>query len=250
MKVLSCFLFVVVATSTSLAQSDSSPQTAKSFEVATVRQTPPDKVTDTVWSPPGIGRFEAHSASLEFLLHMAFGLDEDEMAGKPKWIDSEHYDVVAKPESGVALSREELKPLLQDLLRQRFHLEAHYETRDAPGYVLLVAKGGPNLEATRGDKPPGYRVYVGPGKLKGLNWSMAYLATMLQTSAGLPVIDKTGIAGSYDIDLQFAPDLATDTPLPTLFTALREKLGLELKSQKIPVQFLVIDHVDRVPAEN
>jgi len=181
---------------------------------------------------------------------MAFGVNEDQIAGKPKWIESQRYDVVAKPEGGIALSREELKPLLQNLLRQRFHLETHFEMRNAPGYVLVAAKGGPKLETGRSDKPPGYRIYVGPGKLKGLNWSMPYLATMLQTAAGLPVIDKTGIAGSYDIDLQFAPDLATDSPLPSLFTALRETLGLELRSQKIPVQFLVIDHVDRVPTEN
>lgn len=250
MKPRSCFLLVLFAASTCVAQTTSGPKTAESFEIATVRQTPPDRRGDTVWSPPGIGRFEANSASLTFLIHLAFGVNEDQIADKPKWIDSERYDLVAKPESGIALSREELKPLLEDLLRQRFHLEAHYETRDAPGYLLLVAKGGPKLEKTRSDKPPGYRLFVGPGKLKGLNWSMAYLATMLQTPAGLPVVDKTGITGSYDIDMQFAPDLSTDSPLPSLFTALREKLGLELKSQRIPVQFLVIDHVDRVPTED
>ncbi len=79
---------------------------------------------------------------------------------------------------------------------------------------------------------------------------MPYLAGMLQQPAGLSVVDETGIAGSFDIKLEFAPDLEEEWPLPSLFTALRETLGLELKAQKIPVVNLFIDHVDRVPTEN
>jgi uncharacterized protein (TIGR03435 family) len=73
---------------------------------------------------------------------------------------------------------------------------------------------------------------------------------MLQPAAGLPVIDKTGVAGGYDIKLDFAADLATDPSLPSLFTALRETLGLKLEAQKVPVEMLVIDHLDKVPTPN
>jgi uncharacterized protein (TIGR03435 family) len=114
----------------------------------------------------------------------------------------------------------------------------------------VVAKGGAKLTATKGDQPPGTRVHIVSGDLQGLNWSMQTLAAMLQTPAGLPVIDKTGIKGSYDIKLEYAPQLDADSSLPSVFTALQETLGLKLESQKVPVEMLVIDHVDRVPTEN
>ena len=106
------------------------------------------------------------------------------------------------------------------------------------------------LQASKTDRPSGYRVYVGPGRIEGLNWSMQDLATMLQPAAGMPVVDRTGVTGGYDIVLDFAADLASDSSLPSLFAALRESLGLKLEARKVPVEVLVIDHVERVPTPN
>jgi uncharacterized protein (TIGR03435 family) len=197
-----------------------------------------------------VGRFVASNVSLAFLLHMAFGVDDQQILAKPSWLETELFDIAARPEEGVTLTHEELQPLLQNLLQQRFHLVTHRELRMVRGYGLVVAKGGAKLQASKGDHPPGYRVYVGPSRLEGLNWSTQNLAAMLQPAAGLPVVDKTGIAGGYDIKLGFAADLATDSSLPSLFTALRETLGLKLQAQKVPVEMLVIDHVDRFPTPN
>ena len=243
-------LFVVIALALGQSPPKGNPPTSRSFEVATVRKTPRNRIGDAVWSQPGIGRFEAASASLPFLIHMALGIDEDQIANKPQWAETERYDVLAKPEDGLKLSRDELKPLLQDLLQQRFHLATHYETRMKPGYALVVAKGGPRLVEGKSDKYANYRVYVGPGEMSGLNWSMGFLALMLQRAAGRPVIDKSGVAGNYDIHIRYAPDLAADSQLPSLFTVLRETLGLELRAEKVPVEYLIIDHVDRNPTEN
>jgi uncharacterized protein (TIGR03435 family) len=185
-----------------------------------------------------------------FLIHMAFDVDENEIAGKPKWFDSKSYDLAAKPEDGIRLTRKELQPMLQSLLQQRFHLATHFETRMERGYALEVAKGGPKLQATAGGKPPGYRVFVAPGDLQGVNWSMSWLAAMLQQVMSEPVVDQTGLAGSYDINLHFAPDVESESPLPSVFTAVKESLGLELKARRVPVQWLVIDHVDEAPTPN
>ena len=244
------FLLGVLTVASSAAQTSQDSAALPSFEVATIRATPPGRQGNSVWSPPGVGRFSADSVSLEFLVEMAFGMDHNQITGGPKWLDSVFYDVVAKPESGISLTRDELRPRLQSLLEQRFHLATHFETQLVRGYVLLVAEGGPKLKPSAKDKPPGFRVYVGPGRIEGLNWSMPYLAAMLQRPAGLPVADKTGVAGSFDIKLEFAPDIEQPSSLPSLFTALRETLGLELKAQKVPVQILVIDHIDRVPTDN
>jgi uncharacterized protein (TIGR03435 family) len=233
------------------AQPQPSAASQSSFEVATIRHAPPG--TDPMsgqWSPPGIGRFFAKNVTLVFLIHMAYGVDEKQIEGKPAWMDSELYDVEAKPAEGVKLSREELKPLLQNLLQERFHLVTHMEVKPRKGYALMIAPGGPKLQATKGDHFPGFRVHTAPGWLEGFNWSMPYLATMLQASAGRPVMDKTGLSGGYDLKLVYAPDVNTDSSLPSLFTALQETLGLKLESQDVPVQVVVIDHVDREPTEN
>ena len=79
---------------------------------------------------------------------------------------------------------------------------------------------------------------------------MAILAGMLARPVGRPVVDKTGITGKYDITLNFAPEGSTDSTLPSIFTALQEQLGLKLEPQKVPVEILVIDHLEKMPSEN
>ena len=246
------FLLLLVWTALMLSHAQSSADSTQrpSFEVATIRQTTPGNRGNGVWSPPGIGEFRAKSVSLSFLIQMAFDIGENQISKEPAWLESEFYDVVAKPEAGIVLTRDQLRPLLQDLLQQRFGLVTHRETKMARGYALVVAKGGTKLRPTKADRPPGYRVYVGPGRLEGLNWSMPYLAKMLTPRVGLPVIDKTAVAGNYDVTRDFAPDLETDSALPSIFTALQESLGLRLSAQKVPIEMLAIDRADRIPTAN
>lgn len=246
-----CLLSIAIILAAQLAEAQL--QTAAplaSFEVATIKPTPSADSGNGFWSPPGVGRFFAHGVSVQFLLQMAYGVEASQIAGNPSWLDSDFYDIEAKPEEGIKLSRDELKPRLQSLLAERFHLAAHFETRKLRGYALTAAKGGPKLQPTKGDHFPGFRVHITTGHLEGFNWSMPYLATMLQRTTGTPVADQTGIAGSYDIKLEFASDTQPDSPLPNLFTALRESLGLELKAKQVPESSLVIDHIDRAPTEN
>jgi uncharacterized protein (TIGR03435 family) len=231
-------------------QSQSAAPSQPSFETATIKPTANPDPGKGYWNYPGQGRFSAHGLSLEFLIRMAWDVEANQLTGKPPWLDSDYYDIEAKPEESVTLSPDELKPRLQSLLIERFHLAAHFETKMARGYALVVAKGGPKLQPTKGSKFPNWRTDTSTGHLEGLNWSMTFLAQMLQRATNVPVDDETGIDGSYDIKLQFAPELEPDSTLPSLFTALRETLGLELKAQQIPTHVLVIDHIDRVPTAN
>jgi uncharacterized protein (TIGR03435 family) len=233
-----------------LAQSQPGAPAQPSFDAATIKPSDKADPANGYWSFPGIGRFYAHSLSVQFLIQMAFGIEGNQIAGKPPWLDSDFYDIEAKPEEGIKLSSDELKPRLQNLLTERFHLATHMETKMVRGYALVVAKGGPKLQTTKGDHFPGWRINVSVGHLEGLNWSMPILATMLQHATGSPVADETGVAGSFDVRVRYAPDSEQDSALPTLYTALRETLGLELKAQRIPQQVLVIDHIDRVPVAN
>ena len=224
-----------------------------SFAVATVRPAPGADASSGSWSPPGTGSFTATHVSLALLLQLAYGVDSSQIASKPGWFDTSLYDVRAKPEDGVSLTREELKPRLQDLLQQRFKLVAHIEMRPSRGYALVVAKGGPRLTATKGDQFPGYRINVSPGQIRGVNWSMPMLAKYLTSAAGFPVVDQTRLQGSYDIGFSYAPENApeqADDTLPPLSEALRQSTGLVLKSQMVPVETVVIDSAERVTPEN
>lgn len=181
---------------------------------------------------------------------LAYGVNSEQIANKPAWMTSELYDVDAKPDSDVLLSREELKPCLQALLEERFHLVVHTEERLTPGYALIVAKNGVRLHSSQGAPYANFRVRVSKSELSGKNWSMAFLATQLQAVTGRPVVDKTGLQGGYDLKVEFAPEIAADAQLPPLYTALEETLGLKLKPAKVPVPFVVIDSVMRKPEEN
>jgi uncharacterized protein (TIGR03435 family) len=132
-------------------------------------------------------------------------------------------------------------------LEQRFHLSTHREMKDIPGYALVVAKGGPKLQANQGAPQV---AYINPDRLLAQKASVETFAAMLAMPTRRPVVDSTGIQGMYDFDLRFAPMEANDSSLPTLFTALQEQFGLKLQSQKVPVNMLVIDHADKIPTEN
>jgi uncharacterized protein (TIGR03435 family) len=228
------------------AQTPAQSPAKQAFEVASVRLAAPGGTSS--FSAPGAAHFTATNISLTVLISMAYGLEGDyQFAGKPTWLDSQTYDVLAKPEGDQPLSYEEFKPLLQQLLQQRFHLAVHRETRDLPGYALVVAKGGPKLQPGSGATG---QIYILTNGIRGQAVSLHLFSSLLSRPTGRPVADQTGIQGNYDIKLEYAPNTAADSDLPSIFTALQEQLGLKLESQKVPVEMLVIDHVDRVPTEN
>jgi uncharacterized protein (TIGR03435 family) len=221
------------------------------FEVASVRPAPPDADAKSgSWSIPNTGRFTATHVTLALLIQLAYDVDKSQIANEPDWMETNLYDVAAKAEDGVPLTREELRPRLQDLLQQRFHLVAHTETRMSSGYALVVAKGGPKLTPTKGDHFPGFRINVSPGQMRGANWTMAQLAKYLTPAAGFPVVDQTGIAGSYDVAFSYAAKPDAKSTLPPLDVALKDTTGLLLKAQKVPVEMVVVESVERVPTAN
>jgi uncharacterized protein (TIGR03435 family) len=220
------------------------------FDSIIIRPNPNGDPSQGQWTRPGLGRFQATAVSVALLIRLAYNIDAKQIANQPGWLNSRLFDVTAKPEAGVSLAREELRPRLQDLLQQRFHLVTHRETREVPGYALVIAKHGAKLQPTKGAPFPGFRSNVNPGNLKGLNWSMTDLATYITSLIGQPVADQTGIQGRYDVSIEYAPDDAVDSNLPSLFTALQETLGLRLVSHKVPVEMLVIDSIDEAPTPN
>lgn len=226
---------------------------APSFEVASVRLSPPDHGFTTM-SPPGAAELRLTTVSMQFLLSMAFDINIDQTVNLPGWASSTFYDITARAPNYAGLPYKQSLPYLQNLLRDRFGLQSHFENRERSGYALVLAKGGAKLQ--RATAPASATASIYAEGLRGTSIPMETLASMLRVPAGSPVVDETGLPGSFDVTLNFANpssstnDTAADPTLPSLFTALTEQLGLRLTPRKITLPFLVIDHVDKVPTDN
>jgi len=252
------------------------------FDVVSVK---PNKSTSgmirIMFKPDG---YAASNVSLKMLIQGAYGIREDLISGAPNWADSARYDIDAKVAGSDVdalknLTPEQRRSILQPLLADRFKLKAHTETKQLPVYELVLAKGGSKLkEAAPGDtyangiKGPdgvgrGGMMRMGRGQLTAQGVPMTSLANNLAQQLHRTVIDKTGLTGKYDLELNWTPDqgsdpmfkgpdgsqphsdAAPDASGPSIFTALQEQLGLRLQSAKGPVETLVIDHVE-MPSEN
>jgi uncharacterized protein (TIGR03435 family) len=179
------------------------------------------------------------------------------IVGLPDWVRFEYFSLAAKAEDGVILNRNTLRPLMRRFIEERFKLVTHMETRYMRGYALVVAKGGPKLKRSI-KEDLNMLTAIGSGRIRNYSVTMDLFAgaleglLRLELGEGVPVVDETGLAGHYDVTVEFAPlvDVGrlpreSNSSLPSLFTALEEQLGLRLISRDgIPVPVLVIDHVE------
>ena len=234
------------------------------FEAATikpVKEPNPNRMHD---SEEG-RRFLTRYTSLSDLIVMAYELDRRQVAGGPAWIASDEFDVdavgdgIGKQDGNQMVWQE----MLQRLLADRFKLTSHWEDRELSSYELVVAKGGPKLKAAdaNGQSNKGCR---GLGNCFFIKVPLSEFSRFMGfVVLDKPVVDKTGLAGEFDITLKWTPDETqfasmgvhvpppVDNPNapPELFTAIQEQLGLKLEVRKTMTKVLVIDHVER-PTEN
>lgn len=156
-------------------------------------------------------------------------------------MDESRYDIEAR--AGYAAQYAELNQMLQTLLAERFHLKLHHETRSLQGYAIVVAKDGLKMKPSA----PGTRGHTNdnPGSVVSTATSISRLALKLSVLLKVPVLDETGVNGSFDFALHWIPDEAADpTAGPSLFTAIQEQLGLRLEARKVPTDMLVVDSAE------
>ena len=228
------------------------PPAPKEFEVASVR---PNRLNDrivTIDVGPG-GRFAARGYTLKLLIQRAYGVMGWNISGGPSWLDEERYDVSAKAAVVGDLKEQQLMPMLQALLSDRFQLRVHRESREISGYALIIARGGPKFKPGADRDQDNFRLTETGVKAKGI--TMANFARFVGGKLGLSMVDLTGLPGTYDIEADWVAD--TDSPaggLPAdprealrsaVFTALPSKLGLKINAQKIAAPILVIDRAQR-----
>ncbi|MEP6717342.1 MAG: TIGR03435 family protein [Terriglobia bacterium] len=223
---------------------------AQSFEVASIRRNLSGSQNTGIDLLPG-GRIHAVNATLKTLIRNAYGILSFQLAGETGWIDSEYYNIEARTGAGESLSQEQLKPFLQSLLADRFQLKVHWETREENIYALTVDKSGLRMKENLEGKDPSMNTQKNSGRvrMKGVGVPMAMLASNLGNQVGRIVVDKTGLAGAWDFQGAWEIDPTPDSEAPSIFTGLREQLGLKLVPQRGPASMLVIDRVER-PSEN
>jgi uncharacterized protein (TIGR03435 family) len=256
MRTLIGITSLLFSLATVLAQA---PTLGPAFEVASIKRNISGSRPWLV--PPVGGRFTATNVTLRLLIGVGW---PQKVSGGAPWVSTDGYDVSAVA-SEPNLSRDDFSLMMQNLLKDRFGLRVHTEAHEARVYVLLPAKNGlklPNaklepcfhgLKPRDADPQAGCAgMGVAPESISNEKVSMEWFASVLAGVLGRPVLDRTGFAGSFKVDLEFAPVTPrsdTDNTKPSIFTALEEQLGLRLQSQKGSEEVLVIDHVDR-PSEN
>jgi len=223
------------------------------------------------------GGFSLKYASLRDMIRAAYGVRDFQIAGGPDWIDTDHYDVETK--ARVPPSQMHVV-VVEAVLKDRFKLKFHRETRELPVYLLTVAKGGPRMRHSEegsctpfdgarmtprfkpGDKPfcgaikSGISLWLNK-TIDAVGMSVAdALTTFLSNNLNRTVVDKTGLTGKYDIHLEWNRQTANEpgnpTPSaddgPSLITAVQDQLGLKLEPGKGPVEVLAIDRVEKPDA--
>ncbi len=188
-----------------------------------------------------------YGASLRVYLQLAYRLPPDRVSG-PAWMDSERYDIAATMPANTPDAQVPL--MLQTLLQERFQIKLHREQKETAVYALVVNKGGPRLkEAVEGTPPV---VQLG-GVFRAKNRSLNDLASILMRWTDRPVVNLTGLDGYYDFELEWSHDAAPSSgpasdpngPLSAL-----PQFGLRAEKRKVPLEFLVIDHAEKVPIAN
>jgi len=189
---------------------------------------------------------------LSEMVEWAYGLQHSQLV-EADTIPNDRYDIRARAGDRVPVS--ELKGMMQDLLATRFKLQIHREQKKTSVYELLVSAGGAKLPKDKSDTlPPAYPKESLPRVVDGgfvfSNVSMAEFAQQLTELRGidLPVVDRTGVPGVYDITLKSAASALLDPQGPSLLTLIQEQLGLKLASAKDPIEVVVVDHAERPSA--
>lgn len=233
------------------------------YEVATIKPSKPDEKRFGLNVRPG-GEFTTVGTSLRDLVTFSYSVHAQQIVGAPAWMESEKWDITAKPDIEGIPNDRQIRAMTHQLLAERFKLAFHHEQRVLTVFAFTLGKTEPKLTKSQanGLGLPGLG-FRGPGNMMARNATIADVANLLQTMVlDRPVVDQTGLKDRYDLTLNWAPDetqfrVRGDSPFPPsdpndsrpdLFKAVQEQLGLKLESVKIPTDVLVIDRAERPEA--
>lgn len=238
-------ILIVLTSSVRIAmQAQTASAREPQFELTSIKPSAPGTHGPNVYNPTNT-RFAVTNVTAKYLIAYAYDVSEFQIIGGPGWIGTDEYDILAKPQGEASVER--IKAMTKGLLAERLGLKLHRVSKEQSVFALVVAKGGPNLQRSAAQGGPEVRGNRG-GRLTMRKVTMEMMAAQLAARVlGRPVIDKTGIAGEFDVNLEWTPDEKSDGG-PSLFAALQEQLGLKLETQKSSVEVFVIDRIEKPTA--
>jgi uncharacterized protein (TIGR03435 family) len=246
--VICSLLFLAVSSSQPPAGQPEPPR----FEVASIRPSNLDEVAGPSGMQTSHGLARASNVTLKRAIAGEYGVGQDRILGGPVWIESDRFQITAKADQPV--DEGVLDAMIRTLLADRFNLKLHRESRITMTIILEIAKHGPKLQPTATARAS---YNNGHGRLDATSVTMTLFAEILSRDLKLPVVDRTGLAGAFDFSLRWNadrpriadPDEAAADLRREISTAIAQQLGLALKSQRMPVEMLVIDRAEK-PSEN
>jgi uncharacterized protein (TIGR03435 family) len=230
------------------------------FDVAAIRQSDPAERNGGIKALPGGNGYSAQNVSVRLMISLMYKVPMRQITGGPDWLDNDRYNIEAKTDGSYNI--DDLHTMYQNLLIDRFNLKFHIETKEGPVYALMLDTPGSKMKVN--ESPQDYRIPINftPDGVIGLRVPMTYLAWWIGQqvqNSHRPVIDLTGLDKNYDFTLSFLPDLPPDfskenlppnvRDRPSIYDAIKQQLGLKLVPQKGPINYYVIDHIDR-PSDN
>jgi len=243
------------------------PDAKPTFDVATIKPSDPNSTGQRINVGVGGGNtFTTGNTPLSELIKFAYGIHVKQLSGGPSWIDTEKFDITAKPDTQGMPSVAQMQTMVKQLLGERFGLVFHREKKELSAYVITVDKSGTKMAKAEGrGNVPGFGGR-GPGAIGVRNSTMSEFADFMQARlVDRPVVDQTGLTDRFDFTLEWLPDSAQMAQMagggpppelpktledrPDLIGAMRQQLGLKLESGKAQVETFVIDKVTK-PTEN
>jgi uncharacterized protein (TIGR03435 family) len=236
------------------------PDVRPAFEVAAVKpcepgtpEPPGQRMGMVRFTYPG-GKFEARAVTAEFLLEWAYGLLPSQHSRGPAWMENDRYDIIAKAPGNA--TDDEMKLMAQTLLAERFELKFHHEKREGPVLVLTLGKTAPKLFPPKEGEAHSLRIEpkkdpdqkVISYRVVATKFSFEQLNQTFARQLERVIVNQTGLEGEFDFTLEFTPDENRPNPLdPDLvIMAMRNQLGLTVKAEKGPVDYLVIDGAEKL----
>jgi uncharacterized protein (TIGR03435 family) len=206
---------------------------------------------------PG-GNFRASATTIKFLLEWAYNLQPSQHSGGPSWMDTDRYDIIAKAEGNA--TDEQQKLMVRTLLAERFALKIHMEKKKLPVFIVTVGKSAPKLYPPKEGEIHSIRVMpreggdskVGAYHVVCTRFSLSQLTDTFARQMGRVFMNETGLEGDFDFTLDLTPDEHNPNPLDPslLISAMKDQLGLNLKSQDAVVDYMVIESAEKVAAGN
>jgi uncharacterized protein (TIGR03435 family) len=280
MMIARVFTALVLALVASRAEGQA-PGDLPAFEVISIKPRTGDTPTGKIPNAPD--RFVRPNVTVAQLMEYAFEVRDFQILGGAGWVRSDRFEVSAKAESAVPDAQ--MRLMVRRLLAERFGLDVHRETREMDTYALVTSRRdgqlgekmksssrdcAPIIDAgnprpRQGDDPPPCAWFValinGFARLRLTGIRVQRFASVLEPMATRKIVDRTGLTGTYDIELDFLPNpgmmglpipnatALQQSDIPPLATAVQDQLGLKLESERAPVEIVVIDSV-RQPTGN